>query len=185
MSLVILVFMNINFLSLISLLSKNSYPIELLCVMFLIFYFHKLLLLHKYTLKRLIISFYLSTQSLSLSSATADTYTRCSSSLALTTSVLLVDCPIFTDRIPSHPMTTWSRKNIFKTNQLSPNMVASTKHALFTITTSLVNEPNYLTTAFKYQEWRNVMANEFYAFIHNKTWTLSPHKSHINIIGYK
>jgi hypothetical protein len=29
------------------------------------------------------------------------------------------------------------------------------------------------------------MANEFYAFIHNKTWTLSPHKPHINIIGYK
>ena len=75
--------------------------------------------------------------------------------------------------IPSHPMITWSKVGIFK------------KKAFTALSSSTPTEPHTAQEALLHPQWKQAMAEEYNALMHNQTWVLVPPESQMKIFDNK
>ena len=87
---------------------------------------------------------------------------------------------------PTHIMQTRSKSHVHKPRTFTNGTIPypPTK-ALLAMTDAQSAKPTSFTAANKLTPWRAAMNFEFNALLHNGTWTLVPHKPHMNLVGCK
>lgn len=65
-----------------------------------------------------------------------------------------------------------------QTNSFKPKVFSS-------ISTNVDTEPRLFAQAVKHQCWRDAMQTEYVALIRNKTWSLVPCPTNVNLVGCK